>query len=331
MPHTARRRVHHTLPALLFTVSLLGLEALSIEAVAGWLVLSVLGSVGVVVAAFHRLFPGSRFFTIALANFIGIYACIFIFFVEANFAAVSAPVLSIGFMLPLAAFLAGALRVRADIRAVVLEDGRRLDNKFGRAFVWLLPVGLIGLATFLVPQHWTAKGISDWFLASMAGISLIVLFASKDVAVLLLDTGLLFEEFFEQVARLVEPAFAFFTFYSLLVIVFASLYTVVDRFSAASHFVVHGKPQDITFGEALYFSVITLSTVGYGDIMPITDVIRVLVAGEVVAGVLLLLFGFNAIFSFSSERQRHRAEHHAHPHAPVAHDRPPHPRQRPGH
>lgn len=307
VPHPARKPGHprrHTLGAMVFTLALLALIALSVKAVAGWLVAGVVGSVVLVVGGFHYLFPNSRFFTIALANFIGIYACVFIFFIEANFMGVGALVASLGFMLPLAAFLLGALREREEIHRLIEAEELRGLAKFGPAALWLLPVAGIGVASFLIPAAMPPATLDWMFVGAMAAIALIVFRASRHVTVLLLDTGLLFEEFWDQIARLAEPAFAFLTFYSLLVIVFASLYTVLDRFSATHHFIVHGRVQDITFAESLYFSVITLSTVGYGDIFPMTDLVRIIVAGEVVLGVLLLLFGFNSIFTFSAERMR---------------------------
>ncbi|MFN7634511.1 MAG: potassium channel family protein, partial [Acetobacteraceae bacterium] len=141
-------------------------------------------------------------------------------------------------------------------------------------------------------------------LGAMALTSLVVFRASQEVALLLLDTGLLFEEFFEQVADLVQPAFAFLTFYSVLVIVFGALYTVIDRVSTQPHFVIAGAGgRDITFPEALHFSLVTLATVGYGDIVPGSNLIRVLSSVEVVAGILLLLFGFNAILTYATQRR----------------------------
>ena len=104
------------------------------------------------------------------------------------------------------------------------------------------------------------------------------------------------------------PAFAFCTFYSLLVIVFGAVYRILDRFSAASHFLVVGQARDIDFSESLYFSVITLSTVGYGEIVPASDLVRVIVAIQIIFGVLLLLFGFSEIITYSRDRQP-RARH----------------------
>ena len=142
----------------------------------------------------------------------------------------------------------------------------------------------------------------------MALIALVVFLVSADVCTFLLDSGLLFEEFFEQVRRLIVPAFAFFTFYSLLVIVFATIYRVIDRYSDAAHFLIDGKGRAITFSESLYFSVISMSTVGYGDILPSSDIVRVIVSLQIVLGVVLLLFGVSEILRYSRDRRALRRE-----------------------
>jgi voltage-gated potassium channel len=293
---------HGWLSAVIFTAILLGLIALSIRTVAGDLAFVLLAAVAVVVYVVHRLFPGGEFFTIALANFIGIYASIFVLFVEGNFKTVTSLMQACGFILPLAAFVGGAYWRRHTIRTIVLTEEVRAGPRFNRIFIWLLPVFAIGALTFLMPVHDIApKVVTELFFVAMLAISLVVLFVSRDIAVFLLDTGLLFEGFFQAAAKLVMPAFAFLTFYSLLVIVFASFYTILDRFTDPPNFMIDGRPRDITFPESLYFSLVTLSTVGYGDIQPHTGFARLITATEILLGVLLLLFGFSAIISHRSD------------------------------
>ena len=281
------------------------LLGVAIEVTAGWLVVVVVASVLVTVGTFLAVFPGSRFFTIALADFIGIYACVFVFVADANFPNTHPWVPHVGFVMPLVAFLAGALVRRDAIRAVLAREELKPDVRIGHPFRWLVPILGVLMATFTVPTQEIDPRTADvFFLGAMALTSLVVFRASQEVALLLLDTGLLFEEFFEQVADLVQPAFAFLTFYSVLVIVFGALYTVIDRVSTQPHFVIAGAGgRDITFPEALYFSLVTLATVGYGDIVPGSNLIRVLSSVEVVAGILLLLFGFNAILTYATQRR----------------------------
>jgi voltage-gated potassium channel len=289
-----------------FTVLLLGLIVLAAVDVTRWqfgIVLLVM--VGGSVAFFHYAFPGSRFFAVALANGLGIYASIFIYFIDTNFAVASEWVIEAAFTLPILAFLAGAWRRRQAIRAIVTSERIRDERHVGRVFLWLVPVFAIGALSFALPALAQAPLVVDAaLLAAMAAIAIIVLSVSLDVSSFLIDTGLMFEEFFTRIAALAVPTFAFVTFYSVGVIVFAATYRIIDRFSAAPNFVVGGAPRDITFPESLYFSIVTMATVGYGDITPLSDLARVIAATQVVLGVLLLLFGFSEIMAYARERRR---------------------------
>ena len=140
----------------------------------------------------------------------------------------------------------------------------------------------------------------------MGLISAIVLWVSRDVCTFLLDTGLLFEDFFRRIAGLLVPTFAFFTFYSLIIIVFAAVYRIIDRLSDGAHFTVAGAVRDLSFTDSLYFSIITLSTVGYGDMVPLSSLVRLIAAAQIICGVVLLLFGFSEIISYSRERAGRR-------------------------
>ena len=62
----------------------------------------------------------------------------------------------------------------------------------------------------------------------------------------------------------------------------------------------------LSFSECLHFSIITLSTVGYGDLVPLSPLVRLIVGLQIICGVLLLLFGFSEIISYSREHTRRR-------------------------
>jgi len=290
---------------LFFTAGLLCLIALSVEHVSGSLLFALIISVTAFAVAFHHYFPGSLFFSFAIANLTGIYACIFVLFVESGYREVDAIFLPFGFTAPLVAFFAGTIWRRNAIRSVIASDKLRDEGHFGRLIWWLGPVVAIGVLGFLIPEEGISRAALDGlFLAAMIAIAAVVLFASRDVAIFLLDTGLLFEEFFERAARLIVPVFAFLTFYSLAVIVFGSLYAAADHLTHVAHFRVDGALHELSFAESLYFSLTTLSMVGYGDIVPVAGPLRILVALELVCGIVLLLFGFNEIIGYSRESHR---------------------------
>ena len=295
----------HLVFAAGFALILLVLIALATGGVANSFFLVMLVMVLGAVAMFYLIFPGSHFFTIALADFLAVYVCLFVFFVEANFEPVSTLAVQLGFCLPIVAFLVSVWWRRDTIRRIVMSRRLREEGRFGRVLLWLLPIFGIGALTFMIPGYGLGPVAHDVvFLSTMVAISAIVIVVSRSVCIFLLDTGLLFEEFFNEVSRLIVPAIAFLAFYSLIIIVFACIYRIIDHYSGGVvHFDLYGEWHKLSFSESLYFSIITLSTVGYGDIEPVSDLVRVIVAIQIVFGVLLLLFGFSEILRYARERE----------------------------
>ena len=155
---------------------------------------------------------------------------------------------------------------------------------------------VVGAVSFAVPKLNLPAEAQGWALIlSMAVIAVAVAYAARDVVVLLLDIALVFESVSARLDRLLMPVLAFLTFYSLLVVVFACLYRIADLTTDTMQFNVLGQPGRLSFADALYFSVITIATVGYGDITPSGALVRGLASIEVVLGLLLLLFGFSEI------------------------------------
>lgn len=293
--------------AIIASGCLVGLVVLSVAASESYLAVVVVVSILAIVAIFRLTFQSGRTFCITLANLVAVYACLFLFFAESNFRQAGATALSMAFVIPLVGFVAGSFRRRAVIIRVAEAETPYSTRLALGIFAWLLPVLGIGAMTFLVPAALSSDRMVDVALIVASGaISLIVYAVSPNIAVFLRDTAALFDEFFGRIAGLAVPAFAFLTFYSLLVILFAALYTVLDHAMGGSNFQIGAISRTITFPESLYFSLMTLSTVGYGDIAPASNAIRVVAAAEIVSGILLLLFGFNEIFSFSRESNRRR-------------------------
>jgi hypothetical protein len=74
--------------------------------------------------------------------------------------------------------------------------------------------------------------------------------------------------------------------YLLLGLVWASLYLAIDSFYPGS--IQFGSHPADRQTELLYFSLVTLSTIGYGDIVPLSGEARILAALEGVTGVLYI-------------------------------------------
>jgi voltage-gated potassium channel len=270
------------------------------------LFIAIMVSAALAIAALQLLFPVGRLFSIAFANLIAVYAAIFSLFVEEVFSGVDPALLSIGFSLPIFAFVAGCWVRREQVRAVVAHPALRSERRMLGAFLWLFPTFVIGGGVLLLSR--VAEPIANTavvLIGAMTLIGLIVFSVSRDVAVFLVDAGLLFEEFFFRIQRLVIPAFAFLTFYSLLIILFASAYHIISQYTGNTHFYVGGAPRALSFSESIYFSIISISTVGYGDIVPHSSVARLLASVEVVCGFMLLLFGVSELLEYTRE---HRGE-----------------------
>jgi voltage-gated potassium channel len=294
----------------LFAISLtlVALVAVSVAGTVNSLFLAIVISASAATALSRWLFPEGTFFSLTFANLIAVYASIFAFFMEELFGQISPAASGIGFSLPILFFLAGCWLRRADITAVVGHPNIRDSQALYGALVWLIPVFLVGAGVFV--GSWFAEAVVNTdlvFLAAMLAIGLIVLAVSRSVAIFLVDAGLLFEEFFQRMSRLAVPAFAFLTFYSMLVIVFASFFSTISQFSAEPHFRVGSVARAISFSEAIHFSIVTISTVGYGDIVPASNIARVLASMEVICGVMLLLFGVSELLEYTREHRRDRA------------------------
>jgi hypothetical protein len=74
--------------------------------------------------------------------------------------------------------------------------------------------------------------------------------------------------------------------YLLLALFFASVNQVLAAFETNY---LHGASTPPTASDLLYFSVITIATVGYGDITPATEVARAVVVIEALTGQLYLV------------------------------------------
>ncbi len=294
---------------LAIALSLVALVAISIAHSPNTLFSAIVLTAALATGFSRWLFPTGSFFSLTFANLIAVYATIFAFFMEELFPDVREEVAGLGFSLPIAGFLIGSWLRRRDIRVVVDHPMMASSLSLYRALIWLIPVFLVGATMFVLSS--VAEPLvnsSLAFLSSMLAIALIVLAVAHNVARFLVDAGLLFDEFMQRMSRLIVPAFAFLTFYSMIVIVFGSIFAILSQFAHLSHFRIGGVSRSLSFSEAIHFSIVTISTVGYGDIVPVSNAARVLASVEVVCGVILLLFGVSELLEYTREHHRTRID-----------------------
>jgi voltage-gated potassium channel len=244
-------------------LALVALVAAAVAGVTSPLFFAMVLSAGLVIAVIRALFPAGRLFPVAFASLLAVYATIFSLFVEEIFRGIGDAFLVVGFCLPIFVFVVGCWLRRDQIRVLVAHPAISSEQRVLRAAVWLVPVFFIGAIVILLSRTvGSVLNMDMVFLGAMSLIGLIVLTVSRDVAVFLVDAGLLFKEFFRRVSRLVI--------------------------------------------ESIYFSIGTISTVGYGDIIPYSNFARVLSSFEVFCGIMLLLFGVSEMLEYAREHRQDR-------------------------
>lgn len=285
----------HWLRSLGFTVGLVGLVAAAIGA--DWAItIASLVICAVGFGFFYLLFPGGAHFGMTVANLLAIYICVFQFFREANFPAAPDLLTGISLFLPLIGFMAGCVLRRRHVYAIMHARRTRDLGKLPRLSRWMFGAVAVGAASFTIPRlslDPLQQGLT--LLVSMAVITAFVASAVRDVVLVSIDIAMVFENVAGRLDRLIKPLMAFLTFYSLLIVVFACLFRIADLTAPVAQFALQGQPAPLSFIDALYYSVATITTLGIGDISPLSLPVRALSAAEVVAGVLMLLFGFSEI------------------------------------
>ena len=143
-----------------------------------------------------------------------------------------------------------------------------------KRWVWPSVLLALGNAVFVVAGNTfpsrTVTGIRWAFLAAFFGLTAIGLFSNLRNA--------------RSVAR--AQLYTAVNIYLLLGLLWATLYLAIDAFSPGS--IQIGKHPADRQAELLYFSLVTLSTIGYGDIVPLSGEARILAALEGVTGVLYI-------------------------------------------
>jgi len=137
----------------------------------------------------------------------------------------------------------------------------------------------LGLAIPMVAGIWTyhwSENISILMVGQIFG----ALFAGFTINCL---TRFIYYE--KEVTK--EVIYAAVVVYLLLAITWAFAYFILEYFYPGSYSYPEGQPPD--FYHFLYFSYVTITTLGYGDILPLTQKASALVIFEAVTGQMYLV------------------------------------------
>jgi hypothetical protein len=256
----------------------------------------VLGVAALGLGTLYLLFPHGLHFAFGTSAGLAVYACLFAVMGRAAFPGAPPSARALAFLLPVAAFLAAVWWRRRTLR-LVAEAAHPFDlGHLPRMARWLIPVWAVGAFSLALPVN-RLQGADQGLalVAAMAVIAIIVAASVRGVVLLLTDMALITEELAGRAGRMLVPVVAFLAMYAMLVVLFACFYRIAQGLSL--HPLFHGPqgPVPLPFPDALYFSLVTQATVGYGDVTPHDDGIRLLASLQVVAGQVLLLFGFAEI------------------------------------
>jgi len=274
----------------------------------GWLFsAAALVVAGLAIGGLYLVFPHGPLFALGVANGLAVYMCLYVVIGRSAFPHALGWALPIGFLMPVAAFVGACWLKRGELVALA---SRGLDDAdlahLPRVLRWFAMCGLVGVLALASPFNREGPESQTMVLMiAMAAISVISVIAVRDVVRLLVDVAAILTLVTARIRFLAVPMATYVSLFALLAMIFGCLYRIADALSEGPLFQKLGHMGRLDFSEALHFSIVTLATVGYGDILPVDDGVRILAAIEMLVGQLLLLFGFSEIMR---SRSHGRAE-----------------------
>jgi hypothetical protein len=303
-----RRQIHAFAMAIWVGVLLMLLVAAAIADRGGPLPWTVPGVSAAAMGALYLAFPHGALFSLGAATGLAIYACLYVVIGRAAFPAAPDWALVAGHALPITVFVLVCLVQRDRLRGYAQQGVRTADlMHIGDFTRWLAVVAAVGVVSLSSPLSRMAPEIQGFALVTaMALIAVISVTAVDDVVRLLVDMAVIFRTVTRRMEHLIVPMAAYTSLWTLLAVVFGCIYRIADGLSREHLFRGPDGPTHIGFSDALHFSVVTLTTVGYGDLNPVDDGIRLIAAIQMLLAQLLLLFGFVEIMRNVREDPAHR-------------------------
>lgn len=174
------------------------------------------------------------------------------------------------------------------------------EGIIGRAFEALFGLGILATGIRVVPEHKKRQGLVLFFLGVLVCAWIAELVYPDQDYVSLFRQGLLMFFFIRFIVLVGKDVFVTrrvdatsrlygaICIYLLLAAAFADIYLMVEQvsphsFGCSTELCPHGESV-FRSGTHLYYSLITMATVGYGDITPIQPVAAMLAALEAIIG-----------------------------------------------
>ena len=85
--------------------------------------------------------------------------------------------------------------------------------------------------------------------------------------------------------------------YGMTIYIFSIIFLLISKYDTHAF-----APAIESLGTAAYFSIVTIATVGYGDILPKSEWARLMASAEILIGVAYTVFFFSVIAGFLRER-----------------------------
>lgn len=174
---------------------------------------------------------------------------------------------------------------------------------------YVLPIGLL-VFYYVLACHWTLEGGGKLNSAAVGGFvlgSFVIWFMTLPAS--LATLGHLYD--IAPLKRLFPTTREWAVAGVIISVVgcclsFALVFLLLSLTESA--FMDSASDGPLTAISALYFSIITLATVGFGDIAPRSSLARGLVAAEVICSMLYQIFIFSIIAGLARDRGRPREE-----------------------